>query len=127
MLDTSTLLWWTNRPEELTTAASIAIALALSRDACLVSAISLWEIALKARQGKLDVGIPVVEYARRVAQIDGLRILDVDVSTWLRNVALDWSHRDPADRTIVATAEMHDAALVTSDAVIRAYYPRAVW
>lgn len=127
VLDTSALLWWTNQPDELSPAASSAIAGSLARDACLVSAISIWEIALKVRQGKLDIGIPINEYARRVARIDGLQILDVDVPTWLRSVALEWTHRDPADRTIVATAEMRDAALVTSDTAIRDYYARAVW
>lgn len=127
VLDTSALLRWTNQPSDLTPAASGEIVRGLARNGCLVSAISLWEIARKARHGTLAIGIPAAEYARRVAQIDGLTILDVDVSTWLRSVALDWAHRDPADRTIVATAQLHDATLVTSDAAMQAYYPRAVW
>jgi PIN domain nuclease of toxin-antitoxin system len=127
VLDTAALLWWTHRREELTSRAADTIARALARDSCFVSAISLWEIALKARQGKLDLHLPMTEYVRRVERIAGLRIRDVDAKTWLQNVALDWSHRDPADRTIVATAQIHNAALVTSDAVMRDYYSRSVW
>jgi PIN domain nuclease of toxin-antitoxin system len=127
VLDTAVLLWWTHRRDELTRRAADTIASALARDSCIVSAISLWEIALKARRGTLDLHLPITEYARRVERISGLRIRDVDVKTWLQNVSLDWSHRDPADRTIVATAQIHDAALVTSDAVMRDYYARSVW
>ena len=57
----------------------------------------------------------------------GLTVLAVDVPTWLAAVALDWPHRDPADRVIVATATKRDAVLVSSDAVIGDFYARTVW
>jgi len=127
VLDTVALIFWTLRPESLSATARTTIARALSRDACYASAISLWEIALKTSRGTLQIGLPIAEYSRRVGLIAGFKVLDVDVATWLRNVDLDWSHRDPADRTIVATAEMHEAALVTSDSTIGAFYSRVVW
>ncbi len=39
---------------------------------------------------------------------------------------LVWT-RDPFDRLIVATAQLHQAPLLTADARIREHYPRAVW
>jgi len=68
-----------------------------------------------------------IEEEERLKRVEGLRILPVDDRTWLRNVELDWSHRDPADRTIVATAMLDSSPLVTSDATIRSFYQRAIW
>lgn len=127
VLDTSALLYWTLKPDELTELAAATTANALARNTCMVSAISIWEIALKVRQGKLDLHMPTDKFVRRVALLTGLAIVAVDVPILLRNVALPWEHRDPADRTIVATAELHAAALVTSDAAIRQFYERSVW
>lgn len=33
-----------------------------------------------------------------------VELVAVDTTAWLRSVSLDWDHRDPADRVIVATA-----------------------
>lgn len=127
VLDTSALLYWTLRPAALTKRARAAIAAALPSAGCVVSAISLWEIGLKVKQGRLSIGMSVEEFADRLATVSGLEITPVGVPIWLRNLALPWAHRDPADRTIVATADLLGARLVTSDRAIGAYYSRTVW
>lgn len=127
VLDTSALLYWTLEPSALTEAARSAIDAALPRAGCIVSAISLWEIALKARQGRLHLGLPAAAFADRLARVKGLEIRAVDTPTWLHSVGLDWAHRDPADRVIVATADLLRAPLVTSDAAMRAHYAGGVW
>jgi len=55
-----------------------------------------------------------------------MEIIDVTPRIWLRNVALDWAHRDPPDRTIVATAELEGLAIVTRDERILSFYARTV-
>jgi PIN domain nuclease of toxin-antitoxin system len=127
VLDTAALLYWTLEPATLTTRARRAIAQTLPAAGCVVSAISLWEIALKVRRGRLTLGLPVEQFADRLTRVEGLHVAPVDAETWLRNVALPWEHRDPADRTIVATAELLGARLITSDRAMAAYYPRVVW
>jgi PIN domain nuclease of toxin-antitoxin system len=127
VLDTSALLYWTLEPAMLPTRARRAIVAALSAAGCVVSAISLWEIALKIKRGRLSIGLPVEQFADRLTRVEGLHVAPVDAETWLRNVAMPWGHRDPADRTIVATAELLGAQLVTSDRAMAEYYPRVVW
>lgn len=126
LLDTSALLYWTLAPLKLPATARRTI------DECdaaglAVSAISVWEIGLKVQRGSLDVGVSFDDYVNRLQRVSSLTLLPVDVKILLRVLALPWEHRDPADRIIVATAELLEAALVTSDRVIRAYYPRSVW
>jgi PIN domain nuclease of toxin-antitoxin system len=126
VLDTAAVLRWTLEPEALSAEARRAIADALAADVCSVSTISFWEIALKARQGRLSIGLPIEAYVNRVATIAGLSVMAVDTATWLHNARLDWAHRDPADRTIVATATMRGAAIVTTDREIAAFFGETI-
>jgi len=41
-------------------------------------------------------------------------------------VALDWAHRDPADRVIVATAQARSLPLVTKDERLLSFYPNTI-
>ena len=126
LLDTSALLYWTLRPETLPERARRALAEAAG-DEVLVSAISLWEVGLKVRRGTLDLGVTFDAYVDRLRRVDRLTIVPVDARVWLRVVELPWEHRDPADRVIVATAEVLDVPVVTEDEAMRRYTPRAIW
>jgi PIN domain nuclease of toxin-antitoxin system len=75
----------------------------------------------------LNLPISIEEYAGRLEQLDKFEIVPVDVRTWLENLSLDWEHRDPADRTIVATAQILGAALVTPDIRIAQFYNQTIW
>jgi PIN domain nuclease of toxin-antitoxin system len=124
VLDTNALVFWTLDRDKLTHAAMTAIE---EEEHRVISSISIWEIGLKVKRETLVLPLPVSDYVERLKRVEGLRILPVDDRTWLRNVELDWSHRDPADRTIVATAMLDSSPLVTSDATIRSFYQRAIW
>lgn len=124
VLDTSALIFWTLDRKRLSEAAASAIAEA---DRIAVSSISIWEIGIKVNRGGLSIPMAVREFADRLIQVDRVEILPVDTATWLKNIELDWAHRDPADRTIVALASLHSCPLVTSDRAIREFYPEAIW
>ena len=124
VLDTSALLFWTLHRERLSEAASVAISEA---DRMLVSSISIWEIGIKVARGRLSIPLSVSEYAERLERIARVEVIPVDTETWLAGLELAWDHRDPADRTIVATAALNECPLVTSDRAMRNFYSRAVW
>ena len=124
VLDTSALLYWTLSPERLSEAAAVALRNARRT---LVVSVSLWEIALKQERGALELPITIDEYIARLRAIGGLELHSLSVATAVAGAALEWAHRDPADRWITAFAAEHDAPLVTSNERIRAFYPAAVW
>lgn len=124
VLDTSALLYWTLDPDQLSLAARRTIEQA---DRLVISSISVWEIALKVKRGKLDIPLSIIDYAERLQRLETLEILPVDVQTWLENLDLDWEHRDPADRTIVAIATRLACPLVTSDRVVADFYRETIW
>ena len=124
LLDTSAMFYWTIEPDRLTSHAMQAIH---ESDKIIVNAISLWELSLKVKRGKLYLPVTVQELVIRLQRVAKLIIQPTDVTIWLHSVELDWSHRDPADRVIVAAADLLGCPLVTSDRRIHAFYPLAVW
>jgi PIN domain nuclease of toxin-antitoxin system len=124
VLDTSALIYWTLDPTKLSLKASQAIEQA---EKVIISSISVWEIALKVKGGRLAISLPIADYVARLNRIDALEILPVNVQDWLDNLALPWEHRDPADRTIVALAARLDCPLLTTDGIIAKFYPKTFW
>ena len=77
-----------------------------------VSAVSFWEIAIKRRAGKL-----LYDGSPRVAASDaGFVELGIDAADAETAGALDWAHRDPFDRMLVAHCLNRDLTLITADA-----------
>jgi PIN domain nuclease of toxin-antitoxin system len=124
VLDTCALVWATTDAARLSPEARRMVAAPESE--FVVSSISIWEIAVKERRGKLELGVPPREYVARLRRAANLQIVDVTAEIWLASVALDWVHRDPADRTIVATAAVDALPIMTRDARILGFYPHTI-
>ena len=124
VLDTSALIFWTLDRARLSEPAAQVIS---STDRIALSSISIWEIGIKVKRERLFIPVSIQEFTDKLETIDRVDILPVDVPTWIKNIELDWDHRDPADRTIVATASLHACPLVTSDSAIRAFYSQTIW
>jgi len=124
LLDTSTLLFWTFAPEKLSKQAVAA----MGEDATLlINAISLWEIGWKIKRGKLSIPMELRYYVSHLMETDRVEIRATELDVWLHSIDLDWSHRDPADRIIVAAADLLGCPLVSSDRRIREFYPLTIW
>ena len=127
VLDTCALIWWSLDPDKLSALAKQTCD-QMDKDKCgLVSSISLWEVAVKTKNKKLDLGVALDTYLAALKRSDVVQIVLVNENTWIESVRLEWSHRDPADRVIVALAQSYQASLMTSDEKIRNFYSDVVW
>ena len=115
LLDAHTLLWWLGNDATLSDAARVAIA-APGNDV-VVSAATVWEIAIKRALGKLNApsGIATVLAA------EGFSELPVEGVDGEAAAALPAYHRDPLDRMLVAQAQRHGLTIVTRDPGFVAY------
>ncbi len=77
-----------------------------------VSAVSVWEIAIKAAARKLDVDIDGLEAGLLAA---GIRPLTVTWTHALRYYDVAGAHPDPFDRLLLAQAFCEPLHLLTSD------------
>ncbi|MBD3316228.1 MAG: PIN domain-containing protein [Chitinivibrionales bacterium] len=124
VLDTCGLLWRLFEPQSLSRKAARLLS---GPGKLLVSSISIWEIAVKQRKNQLKLPVSPRELVRLLGEVEEVSIVPVDEQIWLEATELDWSHGDPADRVIVATARINGARLVTSDRAIRSFYRKTVW
>lgn len=125
ILDTHTLLWWLFDDPRLSTAARASIANPKAR--IWVSAVSAWEVATKARLGKLpeagDVLTKLPQYIRKARFLE----LPVTIEHSLKAGALPGPHRDPFDRMLIAQSFVTDYPVVTTDQVFKEYGAKVIW
>jgi PIN domain nuclease of toxin-antitoxin system len=88
----------------------------------MVSAISAWEIAMRANQGRMEVKRPYGIWMRQAIARSDVMLVPVDEEIAVEAYELPGVfHGDPADRMIVATARVKGATLLTYDKQIIAY------
>ena len=125
VLDTHAWVWWLTGSKPLSGEARRAIDEA---DFIGIPTIACWELALLVRRGNIAFDRDVLLWMREALLIRRVALLDITPEIAVEAVQLDWHHRDPADRLIVATTIVHAASLVTKDDTIHAFAPvRAIW
>lgn len=112
LLDTCALLWLGGSPERLTAATRTMIEEA---NFLYASPVSIWEITLKNRLGKLKLSLPPEEWFDVLEDAYGFSLLPLDRNVMVKAAQLPLFHRDPADRFIIATAQIHSLDVVTAD------------
>jgi PIN domain nuclease of toxin-antitoxin system len=115
LLDTLAIVFDPVAPERLTRRAAAAIARAASQGLLACSDISLWEIAMLAARGRLELGVDPAVFMDKAIQARSLSVLPIVPQIAVLAQPGMFAHGDPADRIIAATALHHRARLVTAD------------
>lgn len=118
ILDTCALLWLASGAKKLSRAALKEIN---NSPAVYVSAITGFEISLKASGGRLELSHPVETWFERVTEHHGLTVLPLGLDVCLAAAKLPPLHDDPFDRFIIAAAELNDWVVVTADGRFQEY------
>ncbi len=115
LLDTHVFLWWLTDDPRLDTDRRSAIA---DPDALVhVSAATVWEIAVKAAQGRIDVSDDFVEEIERGDFVE----LPISARHAVAAGRLPRHHGDPFGRLLVAQAREESMTLVSQDDAMTAY------
>jgi PIN domain nuclease of toxin-antitoxin system len=113
LIDTQIILWILIAPHKL----SARVMQILQTEHLLVSQISLFEIAIKQKIGKLpEMQMPIAQLIATI-QNDGLQILplkDIHLQHY-NNIPLIADHRDPFDRLILATSLSENIPIISAD------------
>ncbi len=92
-------------------------------DGVLISAVVVWEVAIKRRLGKLDAPGDLLTRLEE-ANVDFLPIAPAHAD---RVGTLPTHHQDPFDRLLVAQAEIEGLTLVSADRALRKYGIELLW
>jgi PIN domain nuclease of toxin-antitoxin system len=125
LLDTHAFLWWVNDAPELSARARKAIAKADTM--VYLSAASVWEMAIKASLGKLELGTSVEQFVARHLALNGFKLLDMGFRHLARVESLPRFHGDPFDRLLIVQAQLEGLTLVSKDAVFGQYELERLW
>jgi PIN domain nuclease of toxin-antitoxin system len=126
VLDTATWIWLASDPKRLTTSARRAIDEA---DRVLVSAISVWEVAMLVAKRRIQLDRPVEQWVDVALALPGIQLVPLEPAIAVRSTKLPGEfHPDPADRILVATALENAIPIITPDDRIRSYpHVQSAW
>jgi PIN domain nuclease of toxin-antitoxin system len=121
LLDTHTVLWAIGKSYELSEKAIREIK--NMNNEILVSAVSLWEIALKYSIGKLTIDPFDIKKIPRYCEEMGFELIPLEPIDALHSLYLPQKdvHKDPFDRMLIYQCIKNKYTLVSKDAKIKIY------
>jgi len=125
LLDTHTFLWWDQARSRLS---KTALEL-LENPANLfyLSVASVWEIQIKHQLGKLIMNIDLQSLIASQQTTNDIQLLPIKPEHVYTIYKLDFHHRDPFDRLLIAQAVAKHLTLVTADSHFAPYPVSTVW
>ena len=123
VLDSHVWLWTMEGVQGvLSRDAVAAIEAASHAGSLLVSAISVWEVAMLEACGRIALARPLDEWVRAALRAPGVRALPLEPETAIESTRLPGPpHGDPAERILMASARVVGGRLATCDAGILSY------
>jgi PIN domain nuclease of toxin-antitoxin system len=122
ILDTQIIIWFQLFEKKLSS--SIYELLADTKNTIFVSQISLFEIAIKQKTGKLPELDKPIEEIIELIKNDGFKILSIKNSHIIAYHSVPFFadlHKDPFDRLLIATALFENLPIISADEKFRLY------
>ncbi|MHB1920867.1 MAG: type II toxin-antitoxin system VapC family toxin [Chitinophagaceae bacterium] len=124
LLDTHTFIWFISGDQMLPQNAIDAI-----RDTdnkCFISIASIWEIAIKSSLKKLELKSDFNNIIDFLSEND-IEILPITFKHLQRLINLEFHHRDPFDRMIIAQGLAENLTIITKDEHFPIYTNQIFW
>jgi PIN domain nuclease of toxin-antitoxin system len=115
LIDTHILLWWEWRSRDL--ADTVRAAFDDPDNRMIVSAATIWEIAIKRNTGRLDFEGDLIA----ACEANAFEILPIAARHAQLAGALPLHHTDPFDRMLIAQATVEGLVLLTQDRKLLLY------
>ncbi len=125
LLDTHVFLWWATDDPQLSPTARAFIR--NPKNELAFSIVSMWEILLKARSGRLPIQGDVGDFVEVRIGRYRLTVLELQSRHLTRFYHLPVHHRDPFDQMLIAQAQVEKLPLVTGDAQMSKYEVELIW
>lgn len=128
LLDTMILIWHLMGSDRLSKKAKSII----QRGGNFYSPVSLWELAIKSRIGRVSLsmeGQPASARTFVIAVADRLqlKLLDLTFEDFASVESLPTHHQDPFDHLLITQSKRNNLPLVSSDSAFDHYDVQRVW
>ena len=126
LLDTSTFLWYVSAQRRLSDRARTIIG--SSDNSIYLSLVSVWEMAIKFRGGKLElIPPPFSQWIDRELTTNSFRLLNITLQHLKYIADLPLFHQDPFDRLLIVQSLAEGLPLLSNDRAFDAYAARRIW
>ncbi len=126
LLDTSTFIWYVSAQRRLSERARLIVSDA--DNIIYFSMVSIWELAIKYRTGKLDLfPPPFSEWIDRELASNSFGLLEIKLPHLKGVSELPLHHRDPFDRLLIAQSLAEDLPIISSDNIFDRYASGRLW
>jgi PIN domain nuclease of toxin-antitoxin system len=125
LIDTHAFLWWDVDDERLSIHAHDVMQ--NGRTQVFVSAGSIWEVAIKATKGRLELPTDIRSYISDRLRRYRWTPLAFAAAHAVQAASLPPIHGDPFDRVLIAQAQLESLPLVTTDPAITRYDVETIW
>src|SRR5579863_7519128 len=118
LLDTHSFLWAITEDSRLSQRARQIFT---TNSSLWLSVVSVWEILVKVRTGKLTLPEPTGPYLVKELTKNQIEILPLNLDHVLRLEQIQLHHRDPFDRILIAQSLEESLPIITSDPQFEKY------
>lgn len=126
LLDTHAFLWWITDAPQLSPRARKIIG--DGENDLLLSAASGWEIAVKAKLGRIQqLPNDLISFLLEQMTSNAIESLPVQMVHALHVHTLPDHHRDPFDRLLIAQAQLEHLSILTVDPQFARYSIKTLW
>jgi PIN domain nuclease of toxin-antitoxin system len=125
LVDTHVFLW--DLMEDRRSSRKAKQVLSSDEHELVFSLVSLWEIAIKIKIGKLNTVGSSVAYIRDEMNAYGMELLPIRYEHILQLEALPHHHNDPFDRLLIAQAVTESLPILSGDTVFQQYGVKLIW
>jgi PIN domain nuclease of toxin-antitoxin system len=124
LLDTHTLIWYSEASSKLSLT---ALEIIDNADERYISLASVWEMQIKIALERLDLQASLPLMIQTECEQNDFRLLPITSDHIYRLADLPPIHGDPFDRMLIAQAQHEDLTLVTTDGNISKYAVETAW
>jgi PIN domain nuclease of toxin-antitoxin system len=125
LIDSQALIWYVDQHHMLSHLAHAAIT--DPRNDLVLSAATVWEIAIKAGIGKLTLSLPYGQWMTKAISDLSLSLLPITVQYAEVQAALPHHHGDPFDRLIIAQTIVEAMQVISNDGQFDLYGVTRIW
>ncbi|MDR1938909.1 MAG: type II toxin-antitoxin system VapC family toxin [Tannerellaceae bacterium] len=124
LIDTQSFIWFIEADDKLPL--SVRNVMEDARNSLAVSIASFWEITIKMSLQKLTLSGSIETMINKALSV-GFEILPIESSHLVTLSVLDFFHRDPFDRMIIAQAIDENMGVISSDSIFELYPVHLIW
>ena len=125
LLDTHVFLWFIAGDRRMSSLSRSVIE--DPGNGLLLSVASVWEMAIKASLGKLQLAQPIERLIPEQLSVNLIDLLPVTPNHAFRVSSLPFHHRDPFDRMLIAQGLHEGISILSSDEAFDIYGVARLW